>query len=494
MLRLSYLIVSVLLTGSSHLVADILYSVADLETLGGRQSFAYALNGNGQVTGWSQTSLGFQHAFLYGNSQMVDLGTLEPDSPAPFSSYGYSINDAGQVVGVSGLSVGRFFGSAFLYSNAQMMVLGPLGVTNPASYAYGINNTGQVIVDRGGSAFVYSNGQLTELGTLGGFPSYAYGINDAGQVTGYFGTSTGATHASLYRDGQVLDLGTLGGMSSSGQAISNAGQVTGYSETSNGATHAFVYLGNGEITDLGTLPGLPNSYGFGVNDVGEVVGYSESSDPCCVDRAFLYRNGQMLDLNDLIDPALQITLSQARAINNRGQIVANAGDRAYLLTPTATPVPEPRTLTLFGLALLGLAGWTRHRWSVTYLPQGTSLLGRRRISGQELSRLGSASGTSYTSPSPEARRFLVRAVLFPRMLSSFQDSFVVQGRSRRKASYQHDRLGTNIRLTKPIGCETNTNPGTNERSHGIGWARQASELRCSLTYLRDVRGSTPISE
>jgi PEP-CTERM motif len=72
----------------------------------------------------------------------------------------------------------------------------------------------------------------------------------------------------------------------------------------------------------------------------------------------------MRNLNDLIDPALHITLEQATAINDRGQIVADGGGRVYLLTPIANPVPEPSTLTLFGVALLGLGVWARRHPSV----------------------------------------------------------------------------------------------------------------------------------
>ncbi|MBV8707049.1 MAG: PEP-CTERM sorting domain-containing protein, partial [Acidobacteriaceae bacterium] len=46
------------------------------------------------------------------------------------------------------------------------------------------------------------------------------------------------------------------------------------------------------------------------------------------------------------DPALGIRLNSANAINDNGQIVANSGNRAYLLTP----VPEPRTWALLGLS------------------------------------------------------------------------------------------------------------------------------------------------
>src|SRR3954470_2469314 len=86
-----------------------------------------------------------------------------------------------------------------------------------------------------------------------------------------------------------------------------------------------------------------------INEAGQVVGDTFSS-PGDFYHAFVYTNGQIMDLNALIDPALQVTLTQGTAINDKGQILANGssplGIGAYLLTPTATAVPEPSTLAL----------------------------------------------------------------------------------------------------------------------------------------------------
>jgi probable HAF family extracellular repeat protein len=70
---------------------------------------------------------------------------------------------------------------------------------------------------------------------------------------------------------------------------------------------------------LGTLGGI--SFGDAINDAGQVVG-SLYYFPADSSHAFLYSNGQMMDLNDLIDSKLGITLFGSNGINNKGQIVA----------------------------------------------------------------------------------------------------------------------------------------------------------------------------
>jgi probable HAF family extracellular repeat protein len=70
-----------------------LYAVTDLGTLS-----ASDLNNAGQVVGQAGTTDGFNHAFLWDNGTMIDLGTL-----GGTNSGAYGINDLGQVVGAATL-------------------------------------------------------------------------------------------------------------------------------------------------------------------------------------------------------------------------------------------------------------------------------------------------------------------------------------------------------------------------------------------------------
>lgn len=81
----------------------------DLGTLGGTNSYAFAVTDTGQVVGNSNRAEGSMHAFFWTQAAgMIDLGTL-----GGRNSFAASVNGAGQVVGFSEMASFTLWQHAF---------------------------------------------------------------------------------------------------------------------------------------------------------------------------------------------------------------------------------------------------------------------------------------------------------------------------------------------------------------------------------------------
>jgi probable HAF family extracellular repeat protein len=321
-IRATALAICVLAT--TYAFAQTKYTIVPVGNLNGTSS-ASAINNNGQVAGWFGTSNG-AHAFLYKNGLMTDLGSLygAPDS------YGFALNNSGNVVGVSDIALQSNEQHAFLYRRGLMTDIGA-SVGDGSSYAAAINNEDEVAVNLGNHAFLYHKGKVLDLGA---FTPTA--INDQGQIAG----DDDAGNAVVYSRGKLKNLGSLGGLGASAYAINQRGQIAGGSPTATGRGGAFLYS-EGKMINLGTTSdSLPLSLAFGLNDNGDVVGEVYNNGLNGAYHAFVYQNGAMFDLNELIINApAGLKLETALGINDSGEIVANGnfGDginHAFLLKPT----------------------------------------------------------------------------------------------------------------------------------------------------------------
>ena len=250
----------------------------------GTDRVAYGINSFGNVTGFAPAG-GYNHAFLYDGVSMRDLGVIARYRQGGEYSGGYDINSSNIVVGSSSVRDGNLH------------------------------------------AFKYDT-RMRDLGTLSGYPSSeAWAVNDGGSIVGGArNPSTGSTRAWLYTT-SMQDIGTLGGLNSWAFDINSAGTIVGSSTTVGGQTHAFVRQG----IMLDITPAASNAVAYGINVLGHVVGVIDG-------QAFLYRDGQLSLLTQLVPESFGLTMVSALDINDAGQIigegVVNGQSGIYVLSPS----------------------------------------------------------------------------------------------------------------------------------------------------------------
>jgi probable HAF family extracellular repeat protein len=82
--------------------ADIVYTLKDLGTLGGTSSYGFGVNDAGQVVGSLYNSLtGGGHAVLYSGGQMLDLNSLIAPGSGFTLTAASGISDTGYITGVA---------------------------------------------------------------------------------------------------------------------------------------------------------------------------------------------------------------------------------------------------------------------------------------------------------------------------------------------------------------------------------------------------------
>ncbi|HEV2394547.1 MAG TPA: hypothetical protein VG146_19525 [Verrucomicrobiae bacterium] len=169
---------------------------------------------------------------------------------------------------------------------------------------------------------------ISDLGTLGGAQSSANAINNLGQIVGRADLANNnavLAHAFVYSNGIMTDLSVLGtyntgqGTTSSSAAygINNKGEIVGQSSTTNGVLHAFLFS-QGQMSDLGVLPGSQQSKAHAINDSSQVVGWTLGPG---TQRAFLYENGSLTDLGTLGGDG-QLRLRHQQSGSGRGRLLA----------------------------------------------------------------------------------------------------------------------------------------------------------------------------
>ena len=157
-------------------------------------------------------------------------------------------------------------------------------------------------------AFLYKDGKFTDLGVPDGFTdSRAFRVNARGDIVGEAQNISATDYQSQYREGK-----------------------------------GFMYR-DGKFTMLGGVGDAPGSAPLAINSAGVIVGgmYTGTGSSFRVGRtykkAFLWKDGAIIDLNSQVASNSGYDLIRAVDINDAGQIAAvgvkNGEQRVILLTP-----------------------------------------------------------------------------------------------------------------------------------------------------------------
>ncbi|WP_306395195.1 HAF repeat-containing protein [Telluria beijingensis] len=322
--RLSLVLMSFTLAGAASAYPE--YKVT---VVGPANSTATDINSAGVVVGYYQYAPSVNHAFLNRGKGLVDLGTLKGTD-----SIAVAINDKGQVLGHWSSGPGTQRG--FLYDCARIRDLGTIG--GRSTNWHDINNAGYIAVSAvdaplndGTTSYLRApGGALTALGDLpNDFPdapplTFGQALNNKNQVAGESGPLTfpdQPLHAFIWTKGKLRDLGSLGQEPMGAQAINDRGQATGYASVQGGFRNRVAfYYSRGHLVDIDGRPASEERFsdGTGINNRGHIVGSSNHL------SGFIWRGKKMQSLNALINPALGWDIRDPQAINDAGQIAANA--------------------------------------------------------------------------------------------------------------------------------------------------------------------------
>lgn len=175
-------------------------------------------------------------------------------------------------------------------------------------------------------------------------------INEAGQIAGASAPGGGFFLGARWDDPtkEPVQIGPLpGGHNSELKAINAFGDTAGRSAFPDNTVHAMLHIVDADdLIDLGVLGGFGFSEAFGMNDQLQVVG--ASSTDFGVGHGFLWHEGAMYDLNDLIATTNEnfTYIAKAVEINNAGQIAVEVVFETEA-PPEAPAVPaDPHRIAL----------------------------------------------------------------------------------------------------------------------------------------------------
>jgi probable HAF family extracellular repeat protein len=293
--------------------------------------------------------------------------------------------------------------------------------------------------------------------------SFPVALNNLGELIGNstYGTCDGSMYGFVWNGTAIVPFlppppppGFIVGYDSGATDINDAGQVVGWTSLCcgppNGWTHPFLYSAATGLVDLGSLFGEPCPFGGGfcpdasradfVTESGEVFGLSFVPAPSPLfsrPQPFIYSHGVMRPTSQTRSPTVGVnkwgqqvsgsTITDPDGtshavpgylltdINNRGQLAADDGTFATLLTDTTPPVCTPRIPGGFVVAdaLSGLGSITvtkKTNANVTIAPFVRGTFGSVLVTAAKLDPTGPAEYVLSISDLGENKTTCARAV------------------------------------------------------------------------------------
>lgn len=320
------------------LATTLIYSIADarpryrIRPIGTRPGVwvvPNALNNHGEVAG-AMASGGwraFRWSPAYGLTELPDSSTTSSFYPGA-----HGINDAGNAVA----EAGRPGGHLYTRANVPTLMRGLL-------YPRAINNHGQAAGFGESRSFIWTPHEPNGLtGTLRSLylpvVNEAWAINDHGVVAGRMGDIAMRWNPA---DGEnpVTALAPIDGYErSSAYGINDHGWVVGSSNARNIGARATLWAPDGRALDMAPVDAKNASWALDINNSGIAVGAYSTGSQNPRYRAMVWSEQEgMLDLLSLIENADGWVLYEAKAINERGQIVGDGsmkrGPVGFILEP-----------------------------------------------------------------------------------------------------------------------------------------------------------------